>query len=522
MGVSGMDFGIRKGLVDRGVSDADIGFNKSNGWVTIGDKDFIKAPKNYNGTTYTTEQDFNSAWNTHQKSNQQPDPNRFNAMHMNPSGVTGRITAASNPTPQAQAIPGYTPFNTNNPYDPKFDSLLSSLLNQANNPTPVDVNAIYASPQWAAYQQNAEKSAQQGIRAAQESMGASGFGRSTGLGERAQGIQNDATSYLNTQVLPQLMSQAQADKQQQLQNQMAVLGQLGNQQGVFDTRFNNANNLAIDQGQLTGKYLSPEARSTIDQIIGLGEAWKTGTPEQRAQFSAEANRLRGQLQALGVDPSQFGANLTTEQRRANVGQAGVATLDATNIMAQLTGKLPNGQKTSAQQQLELTNLWKVAEQTGKIPDALATLYGLPKGTQTQAAKEFALGYQLDERQTAASELNAQTSADSAASSKNNAEFDNLMSVWANSGKAPDGLQAWGIEPGEPYQPQKAEQAKKQTAEEMRTYFDSMAKYDDYGKLTNSDALKAAIVESPLSDYDVYQLFLRYNIPWEGEVPLPNQ
>lgn len=310
---TGYDYGIRSGLVNKGIADSDIGYNKSNGMVTVKGQDFLKAGKNYNGTTFSTEQDFNNAWNDYQKSLQQP---AQSTVTTNTGAYTGNQTA------------GYSPYNTKNPYDTQYNDLLKTLMNQAQNPTLIDVNQIYASPQYAAYQAQAQKGAHDAIRAAQESMGASGFGRSTALGERSQGIQNDANAYLNTQVIPMLMTQAQNERQQQLQNQFAMLDQLANQQGVYDNRFNTANNLAIQQGQLTGNYLNPEARQMIDQIIGLGEAWKTGDAQQRSQYSKEADQLRATLAAMGIDPSLFGANLSTEQRTANIGKAGVKTMEA--------------------------------------------------------------------------------------------------------------------------------------------------------------------------------------------------
>ncbi|MDQ0062391.1 hypothetical protein [Paenibacillus harenae] len=165
------------------------------------------------------------------------------------------------------------------------------------------------------------------------------------------------------------------------------------------TAFNNS----VTEAGLTGNYLSPEARGIANQIVKLGEAWKTGTPEQKDIYHEQANQLRARLSGLGVDPSLFGANISTEGRMANIGKAGVRTLageaqDYNQVadtmdrtfnqgitMADLTGTLPNGQKTTAEQQRQLSNLWTAASQTGTIPDALADMYGIPRGTKTQNA-----------------------------------------------------------------------------------------------------------------------------------------
>lgn len=59
-----------------------------------------------------------------------------------------------------------------------------------------------------------------------------------------------------------------------------------------------------------------------------------------------------------------------------------------------------------------------------------------------------------------------------------------------------------------------------TAESMRTYFDSMVQRDENtGEIKNRAALEQSILSQPnLSDYDAYQLYLRYQMPWNGPVP----
>src|SRR5690606_33701740 len=88
-----------------------------------------------------------------------------------------------------------------NPYDSQVNNTLSQIMNRLNTPSTYDP---YNSPEYAAYQAQAQRQANQGIRTAQESMGAAGLGRATNLADRAQNIQNDATEYMNLQVLPQL------------------------------------------------------------------------------------------------------------------------------------------------------------------------------------------------------------------------------------------------------------------------------------------------------------------------------
>jgi hypothetical protein len=173
------------------------------------------------------------------------------------------------------------------------------------------------------------------------------------------------------------------------------------------------------------------------------------TAEQRSVLSKQADGIRSRLSSMGVDITNLGANVNSSKANA---AAGVQTLASKNqefnqdvTIAELTGTMPNGAKTTAEQQRQLQNEWLVADQTGKITPTLAKMYNIPAGTPTRAAMEFA-------RQLAISQQNANTSAFSASNSANNAAFNKLMDVWAATGVAPSGLQGYGIQPGAAYKP----------------------------------------------------------------------
>src|SRR5690606_39233556 len=57
----------------------------------------------------------------------------------------------------------------------------------------------------------------------------------------------------------------------------------------------------------------------------------------------------------------------------------------------------------------LENLWKAAEQTGRLPNELADMYGIPRGTSTLEAERVGI-----------SRMNANTSAYNASTSRMNA------------------------------------------------------------------------------------------------------
>jgi hypothetical protein len=313
---SGYTQNIRQNLVNNGVNNADIGYN--NGAVTIKGQHFMNPAKVYNGTSYDSMSNYNNAWKNYQNSLKQPAPSDTTGAN----GTTGAAPGASTGSPQPSGG-AYS-----NPYDSQYNDLLKSLMSQSANPSQTDVNSIYASPQFAAQKAQQDQQAHNAIRAAQESMGATGFGRSTNLGDRAQSIQNGENTYLDTQVLPQLIAQDQAAKQQQYQNQIAMLGQLANQQGVYDTRHNNADNQAIQQAQLTGTYQNPQTLSLIDQLMKDKAGW-AGTTDagQRQGFAGDANNLRAQLTGMGVHnvDQLFGSGVGIPQAQANAGKVGVQT-----------------------------------------------------------------------------------------------------------------------------------------------------------------------------------------------------
>jgi len=65
------------------------------------------------------------------------------------------------------------------------------------------------------------------------------------------------------------------------------------------------------------------------------------------------------------------------------------------------------------------------------------------------------------------------------------------------------------------------QPEPRTAEEVRTYLDSMVQRDpSTGQITNTRQLEEAILLSGLSDYETYRLYQRYGIPWNGPIPTP--
>lgn len=412
---TGYDTGIRSALNQKGVDNSKIGYNKNSGYVTVDGKDFIKADKNYAGTTYTTKQNFNSAWDNYNKAQQQP--------------------AQTYQQPEQ-----YNPYNntqTQNPYTSQADNIIKQLLNYGQNQGNFDP---YSSSGYKAAEAQTQRAAQQSTRAAQEAYGSAGFGRSTALGERVTGINNDATEYLLTQVVPQLEAQEAARRQQEYNNSVTALQQLLGQQGRADQLVQQDFGNNITTSELTGNYRPQGADQIISDLLALkNQAERQGiTAGERSGLSSQADTLRSQLTAMGIDPALFGSNVSASQAAANRNTAGQRTLE--------------GQAQDYSQQADTRDF---NEGVRQYNTNLQYTQGRDKVADAQWQKEFDRILEQDGIQNALawaqnsiSQQNANTSAFSASTSRMNANQSRLMDIWQATGFAPAGID--GVPEGTPY------------------------------------------------------------------------
>lgn len=372
MASTAYDQSIRSALNQKGINNSQIGYK--NGYVTVNGQNFMKADKTYNGSAYTSAQNFNNAWNNY--STPKPTPSTTTPTYKPPTVTPGSVavrpaleSAGYNPSSigynngtvtlnnQPFVVPTtnangttYTDQktfnnalsnqrigdlqtkiynNTNlptNQYTQKVDDTIQYLMDFAKNQQVSDPRQ---SAEYAAYQAQADRRAQQGIRAAQESMGSSGFGRSTALGERAQGIQNQQEEYLETQVIPTLLAAERERQQQQYNNVINLLSPLMSQQSYADNRaqtelgnvYNALGAITSEQQRgydnaradaaLTGYYISPEAQQAINALLSLKQQAEAKgiSAQDKAALSQQADSIRALLPQYGVDPSQFAAGV---------------------------------------------------------------------------------------------------------------------------------------------------------------------------------------------------------------------
>lgn len=289
---------VRQMLNDKGIDNNRIGW--SNGAVTVDNQNFMKPTNVYQGTSYADQPAFNQAFSTYQNSlqpqqtqapQQTQQPYQL-APQFTPQAQPSQQVQPSQQAPQSpyqgdiftpaetdmtwqqripyyaqnpeagqaelqraqQALGVYTAMGDtqraqeaqnwigmlgnvvsqpSNPEDAQYKQIVDMLMSGLNNQQPFDP---YASPEFAAQEARSQRAAQQGIRSAQEALGSAGFGRSTVLGERAQGIQNEQEDFLRTQVIPRIIAQNEARQQQEFQNKMAMLEPFMKQQGFREDK----------------------------------------------------------------------------------------------------------------------------------------------------------------------------------------------------------------------------------------------------------------------------------------------
>lgn len=433
------------------------------------------------------------------------------------SNVKSGLTSPSVPTAATTAAQRMVSTTT----QPRTEQTLGNLSSLVNTKFSYDPSSDPA-------YQAAVKAAQQNLEVNQKNtnaqLRATGQGKSSYSETVANQLANQTTENIANNILPQYATQAYNQYQDSIANQ----GSLYNLQNQQD--FQNP----LSEAQVTGNYMPAEAKAAYDQILANKQSAEspTITREARAAISSETDKLRDTLKRLGIDISGLGADKTAAQAstvnpgiRTLAGQQTDETIKQNSIqnkqfdrqqnfnegitMAGLTGQI-NGKATTAEQQRQLSNLWTVAEQTGTIPDELADLYGIARGTQTQSAKEFAA-------QLAITRQNANTSRQGTASGINNTAFNQAMDIWQATGRAPAGLEDYGIAAGTPL-PTETEETTQTTVEDYaKSYIDSLAKYKD-GALQNGTQVESAILTSPRSKYEKYLMYQRYGLKWDGSVP----
>jgi hypothetical protein len=228
--------GIRDTLNTKyGVGNERIGWDGEH--VTIDGKKAIKPLQNVNGTTYADQATFNSAAGTINSLNQQ---NQLMNKVLNPQQMPNPYDQqVSN---MINTLSGRINTPTVNPMDERFNTLLDQLSGRMQNPSSIDRNAVYQSPQYAAQQANVNRQISEQQRQSREGLNRRGIMDSSITASQANQIAQQGTEYLETQAIPQIIAQMQAEEDQKTAGLMNLLNVLGQQQSLYDSRASNQTN----------------------------------------------------------------------------------------------------------------------------------------------------------------------------------------------------------------------------------------------------------------------------------------
>ncbi|MFX3633716.1 MAG: hypothetical protein ACE3L7_25525 [Candidatus Pristimantibacillus sp.] len=192
---------------------------------------------------------------------------------------------------------------------------------------------------------------------------ATGQGKSSYSETVANQIGAKEMGRVSNEVLPQLIGQAyqryadnaNRDLQVQQANYGAGQDRLSNLANLYGLQNQQDFSNPLAESQVTGNYLSGEARNYMDAIIGLKQQAEATdiTAEARTGLSQQADAYRAALRGLGVDPSLFGANINANTAMGNIGGAGARTLDGQAL-------------DSANRQANLNAALAVGDSTGKL------------------------------------------------------------------------------------------------------------------------------------------------------------
>ena len=105
-----------------------------------------------------------------------------------------------------------------------------------------------------------------------------------------------------------------------------LAGLYGVQSGEKQRKIGNA----VTEAGLTGNYVPYEAREALNNLFALKDDteanWANMTPAERMAARTQADTLRSGLRGMGVDDKLYGADVTANQARSNLGMAGLKTL----------------------------------------------------------------------------------------------------------------------------------------------------------------------------------------------------
>ncbi|MEN1985870.1 hypothetical protein [Paenibacillus hubeiensis] len=149
---------------------------------------------------------------------------------------------------------------------------------------------------------------------------ATGQGKSSWSETVANQIGTSAMESIANNLVPTLMQQAyqrytdDANRNLQIQQMNYGVGQdqIGNLGSLYGLQNQEYFQNPLQEAAVTGTYLPTAARDAINNLLSLKEQAEAKgiTAEDRAALSKQADFIRNQLTSMGIDASQYGANVS--------------------------------------------------------------------------------------------------------------------------------------------------------------------------------------------------------------------
>lgn len=249
--------------------------------------------------------------------------------------AAANVQASGVKPPENHAVPGS-----------RTEGTLSKIDNFINNQSQFQFNK----PEAFSYDQNTDPAYQAQLAEAKKNvmnqqadtnagLRATGQGKSSWSETVANNLGNSAMESIANNLVPQLMQQAyqryndDVNRDMQVQQLNYGVGQdaIGNLGSLYGLQNQEYFQNPLAEAQVTGNYLPTAAKDAINNLLSLKQQAETKgiTAEDRSTLSKQADFIRNQLTSMGVDASQYGANVNYNS--ASQANPGIRTLNGQQV-----------------------------------------------------------------------------------------------------------------------------------------------------------------------------------------------
>lgn len=306
---NGYGSNIRQSLINKGVNNKDIGFNKTSGSVTVKGKDFMKPSKMANGVSFDTQAGFNKAWNSFSPSISTAvtkAANNFKTGNTTPGSNNPKITQTATNMANTFSVP--------KPPQTRLETTLGNLSSAVNKPFQYNPENDQA---YQAYVQQALSNLNTTQANTNARLRAGGQGKSSYSETLANQLGNQAAQEMQNTMIQQYLPMAYQQHQDQISN-------LGN---LYNTEYQQDVTRPLSIAQQTGTYQDPELMNLYNTVLQAKQSYSAAqTPAERKAANQAAEMARQQIRMMGGNPDLVSAKVTYDQALGNQGNFGIRTL----------------------------------------------------------------------------------------------------------------------------------------------------------------------------------------------------